>query len=77
MRYNKCYMAIAIVVTLIILVSFSYLIITSTFPKNKGCSEPVSEALWEDFLIPLLIQSFLIFATIIAILSLVRERVMR
>ena len=73
MKYN----IIVILVLTVLVVPTFFLLISSKIPKGVGYSRSMSVALWEDFCWSMLIQGLLIFATVIAILSLVRERIMR
>jgi len=71
------YEIIVIIILILTITPLYYFIITSRFPRNIGYIGSISKALWQDFYWALLIQSLVIFATVIAILSLVRERIIR
>jgi len=56
----------------------TYLVFVETrTPTLEGSKESLPLVLWRDMSWPILVQGLVIFATVIAIISLIRERIMR
>lgn len=61
-----------------LLVIATYLVFIETrTPVLEGSKESLPIVLWRDMSWPILVQGLVIFATVIAIISLIRERIMR
>jgi len=67
----------AIILGLLVILITYIAFLESKMPILEGSKEPLPTVLWRDFPWPLLMQSLVIFATVIAIISLIRERIMR
>jgi len=68
-----------VVIPLLLLLGFTLLYTFSTLriTYNYGIEAPVPNVIWRFLWLPLMIQGLITIATIISILALVRERILR
>ncbi len=68
-----------IVIPMLLLLGFMLLYIFSTLRMtyNYGIEAPVPRVIWRFLWLPLMIQGLITIATIISILALIRERILR
>lgn len=67
----------AIVLSFLVVITTYLVFMKTKITIMEGSKEALPLVLWRDMSWPILVQGLVIFATVIALISLIRERIMR